>query len=129
MSTAVVGAGYVGIATAVGLAEQGRDIVLVEQDPDRLAALADGRIPFHEPGLPEAYAMQHANGRIVPRAELPGEGLDLIVVCVGTPIDDTGCADSFPALQLAARLLDGRGTCGPTIRPPATPPHGSSAHP
>jgi UDP-glucose/GDP-mannose dehydrogenase family, NAD binding domain len=56
LKTAVVGAGYVGIATAVGLAEQGRDIVLVEQDPARLAALADGRIPFHEPGLPEAYA-------------------------------------------------------------------------
>src|SRR5664280_3499349 len=89
---AVVGAGYVGLATAVGLAEQGRNVVLVERDPDRLAALADGRIPFHEPGLPEAYATQHAAGRIVPSAELPGNGLDLIVVCVGTPIDDTGYA-------------------------------------
>ena len=29
LKTAVVGAGYVGIATAVGLAEQGRNIVLV----------------------------------------------------------------------------------------------------
>ncbi len=72
LKTAVVGAGYVGIATAVGLAEQGHDIVLVEQDPVRLAALADGRIPFHEPGLPEAYATQHAARRIVPSAEIPG---------------------------------------------------------
>jgi len=39
VKTAVVGAGYVGIATAVGLAEQGRNIVLVEQDPNRLAVL------------------------------------------------------------------------------------------
>jgi NAD(P)-dependent dehydrogenase (short-subunit alcohol dehydrogenase family) len=60
LRTAVVGVGYVGLATAVGLAEHGRDVVLVERDPDRLAALAEGRIPFHEPGLPEAYAMQHA---------------------------------------------------------------------
>ena len=59
MSTAVVGAGYVGIATAVGLAEHDHNVVLVEQDPDRLAALAAGRIPFHEPGLPDAYAVQH----------------------------------------------------------------------
>jgi UDP-glucose 6-dehydrogenase len=44
---AVVGAGYVGVA-AVDLAEQGRDIVLVEQDPGRLAALVYGRIPFHD---------------------------------------------------------------------------------
>ncbi|MBA3235659.1 MAG: UDP-glucose/GDP-mannose dehydrogenase family protein [Chloroflexi bacterium] len=93
LKTAVVGAGYVGIATAIGLTEQGRDIVLVEQDPDRLAALADGRIPFHEPSLHEAYAAQHAAGRIVSSAEIPSDGLDIVVVCVGTPIDDIGYAD------------------------------------
>jgi len=102
VKTAVVGAGYVGIATAVGLAEQGRDILLVEQDPARLAALVDGRIPFHEPGLPEAYATQHAAGRIAPSAEIPRDGLDIIVVCVGTPIDDTGSTD----LSQVARALD-----------------------
>jgi len=47
LKTAVVGAGYVGIATAMGLAEQGRDIVPIEEDPDRMAALADSRIPFN----------------------------------------------------------------------------------
>jgi UDPglucose 6-dehydrogenase len=104
LKTAVVGAGYVGVATAVGLAEQGRDIVLVEQDPGRLAALADGRIPFHETGLPEAYATQHAAGRIVPNAEIPRDGLDLIVVCVGTPIDDTGSTDTS---QVAGELSSG----------------------
>jgi UDPglucose 6-dehydrogenase len=92
--TAVVGAGYVGIATAVGLAEQGSTVVLVEQDPARLAALADGRIPFHEPGLPEVYATLHAAARIVPSAEIPADGLDLIVICVGTPIDGTGLTDA-----------------------------------
>ncbi len=102
LKTAVVGAGYVGVATAVGLAEQGRDIVLVEQDPDRLAALADGRIPFHEPGLPEAYASQHAAGRIMPSAEIPRDGLDLVVICVGTPIDDTGSTD----VSYVAQALD-----------------------
>ena len=102
LHTAVVGAGYVGIATAVGLAEQGRNVVLVEQDPDRVAVLTDGRIPFHEPGLPEAYAAQHAAGRIVPSAEIPEDGLDLIVVCVGTPIDDTGSTD----VSFVGRALD-----------------------
>jgi UDPglucose 6-dehydrogenase len=123
---AVVGAGYVGIATAVGLAEQGRGIVLVEQDPARLAALADGRIPFYEPGLPEAYATQHAAGRIVPSAELPKDGLDLVVVCVGTPIDDTGYADvSYvaQALEQAAPAIAAGAAC--VIR--STLPVGSAA--
>jgi UDPglucose 6-dehydrogenase len=102
---AIVGAGYVGLATAVVLAEQGHHVVLVEQDQDKLAALTSGRSPFHEPGLPEAYAAQHASGRIVPRAELPASGIDLIVVCVGTPIDDSGYAD----LSFVARALDQAG--------------------
>lgn len=102
MKTAVVGAGYVGIATAVSLAEQGRDILLVEQDLDKIAVLAGGRIPFHEPGLPEAYAAQHAARRILPSAGLPREGLDLVVVCVGTPIDDAG----YPDVSQVARVLD-----------------------
>ncbi len=99
---AVVGAGYVGIATAVGLAEQGHDVVLVERDGGRLAVLGAGRIPFHEPGLPAAYAAQHAIGRIVPTAEIPKVGLDLVVLAVGTPIDDTGSTD----IAYVAHALD-----------------------
>jgi UDPglucose 6-dehydrogenase len=77
LRTAVVGAGYVGIATAVGLAERGHDVVLVEQDAERLATLTAGHIPFHEPGLPEAYATHHGTGRITPasgsRSAGPGD--------------------------------------------------------
>lgn len=102
LRTAVVGAGYVGIATAVGLAEQGHEIVLVEQEASRLKALLDGRIPFHEPGLPEAYQRQHAASRIAPSAEIPRMGLDLVVICVGTPIDDAGSAD----VSYVARALE-----------------------
>lgn len=90
---AVVGAGYVGLATAVVLAEQGHHVLLVERDPGKLAVLTDGRIPFHEPGLPSAYEAQFASGRIEPRADLPPDDLDLVVICVGTPIDDMGYAD------------------------------------
>jgi UDP-glucose 6-dehydrogenase len=51
------------LVAAMGLAEQGRDFVRIEPDIARLGVLVDGRIPFHEPGLPEAYATQHAAAR------------------------------------------------------------------
>lgn len=126
LRVAVVGAGYVGLATAVVLAEQGHHVVLVERDPDRLAALANGRIPFHEPGLPEAYATQHADGRIVPRADVLPDGLDLLVVCVGTPIDDTGSTDVSDVarfLKQAAPAIAAGAVC--VIR--STLPVGSAA--
>ena len=126
LRTAVVGAGYVGIATAVGLAEQGREVVLVEQDPARVAVLTDGRIPFHEPGLPETYAAQHAAGRITPSATVPVDGLDLVFVCVGTPIDDVGSADLshvVQALEQAAPAIAAGAAC--IIR--STLPVGSAA--
>ena len=114
LQTAVVGAGYVGIATAVGLAEHGHDVVLVEHDPERLAALVDGRIPFHEPGLPEAYATQHAAGRIAPSPTIPQEGLDLVILAVGTPIDGAGSTDVTyvaTALDQAVPAITAGATC------------------
>jgi UDPglucose 6-dehydrogenase len=103
--TAVVGAGYVGLATAVGLAERGSVVLLVERDAARLGTLRAGRIPFHEPGLPEAYGAQHAAGRIIPHPDLPRDGLDLIVICVGTPIDDTGSTDVSQVAQALDQSL------------------------
>ena len=100
--TAVVGAGYVGIATAVGLTERGCRVILVEHDPTRLTPLAHGRIPFHEPGLPEAYAAQFNAARLTPSSEIPSEGLGLVVICVGTPIEESGYAD----LSFVTRALE-----------------------
>jgi UDPglucose 6-dehydrogenase len=111
---------------AVGLAEQGHETVLVELDRGRLLALANGRIPFHEPGLPEAYASEHAAGRIVPSAELPTSPLDLIMVCVGTPIDDMGLTDVSQvalALDQAVHAMASGAAC--VIR--STLPVGSAA--
>ena len=67
----VVGAGYVGLVTAVGLAELGHCIHLVETREDRLALLRQGIPPIHEAGLAEALAAAIAAGRLSVSAE-PG---------------------------------------------------------
>ena len=62
----------------------------------------------------------------MPSAELPEDGLDLIVVCVGTPIDDTGYADVSHvahALEQAAPAIAAGAAC--VIR--STLPVGSAA--
>jgi UDPglucose 6-dehydrogenase len=109
----VVGAGYVGVATAVGLAERDRTVVLVESDPARLEAIADGRIPFHEPGLASAYHAMYQAGRIVASGAMPVE-IGLVIVCVGTPITESGYTDvSFVAraLEQASLAVGSGGAC------------------
>ena len=89
---AVVGAGYVGLVSAVGLAQLGHTIELVE-DPERLVDLRKGRVPFDEPGLQEAFEAVLASGDITVLDRTSRATSEIILICVGTPIDDRGHAD------------------------------------
>src|SRR5204863_393965 len=88
----VVGAGYVGLVTAVGLARLGQNVQIVETGHVRLEALRAGRIPIHEAGLQEAFDATVADGRLTVSAAMPDEP-GIILVCVGTPIGDDGTSD------------------------------------
>jgi UDPglucose 6-dehydrogenase len=95
MHIAVVGLGYVGLVTATCLARLGQDVVGLEADRDKLAALADGRTPFYEPGLDGELAAQRESGRLRFTAD-PAEALrdaDAVLICVGTPSAADGTAD------------------------------------
>lgn len=50
----VIGLGYVGLTTAVGLATLGHEVTGVDVDRDRVAAIDAGVVPIHEPGLQAA---------------------------------------------------------------------------
>ena len=88
----VIGAGYVGLVTAVGLAGLGQDVRLVEAAPERLAALRAGRVPIHEAGLQEGFDAAVAAGRLSVH-DAPPDGPGIVLVCVGTPIGEDGLSD------------------------------------
>jgi UDPglucose 6-dehydrogenase len=91
----VIGAGYVGLVTAAGLAELGREVRVVEIDPERRAAVSAGRTPIYEPGLDVLLEAVVASGRL--RAvETMAEGVTgagIVIVAVGTPPTHDGEAD------------------------------------
>ncbi len=91
----VIGAGYVGIVTAAGLASLGREVRIVEIDPIRRAAIAAGRAPIHEPGLDELLTAQLGAGRLRLAADLAEgvHGAGIVIVAVGTPPTSDGDAD------------------------------------
>ena len=60
----VIGAGYVGLVTAVALAKLGHRIELVEAREDRLSLLAGGRAPIFERGVEDILGPAVGDGRI-----------------------------------------------------------------
>jgi UDPglucose 6-dehydrogenase len=91
---AVVGSGYVGLVAAVCFAEMGHDVICVDNDERKVAALKAGDSLIHENHLPALLA-KHGNGKVrftTDLAEATRES-EAIFIAVGTPQSETGDAD------------------------------------
>ena len=106
----VVGAGYVGLVTAVGLARLGHAVQLVETGPARLRLLRAGPDPDPR-GRAAGDIRRGGRGRSADRrpTRCPSEP-GIILICVGTPIGDDGTSD---LRQLDAAMTALRGRIGP----------------
>ena len=91
---AVVGSGYVGLVAAVCFAEIGHDVVCVDNDERKVAALESGDALIHEKYLPELLE-RYRNNRIRFTADLheATRTCDAIFIAVGTPQSESGDAD------------------------------------
>jgi UDPglucose 6-dehydrogenase len=87
----LLGAGHVGLVTAVGLARLGQRVTVADIDAPRIAALNAGRPPVFEPGLTEAITSGLADGTLTFTTELhpPPDAL-CTFVCVSTPTGPDG---------------------------------------
>jgi UDPglucose 6-dehydrogenase len=103
MRLSVIGAGYVGLVTGSCFAEMGNTVTCVDKDADRIMALLDSRIPFHEPGLPELIAANRQEGRLRLTASLPEAVAEASIhfIAVGTPRGGDGSADVTHVLDVA----------------------------
>ncbi len=87
MKVAIIGTGYVGLPTGVGLAELGNEVTCIDRDPQKIAALNSGKITLYEDGLEELFHKNTAAGRIKFTTSMK-EGIetaDLVIIAVGTP--------------------------------------------
>jgi UDPglucose 6-dehydrogenase len=107
----VVGAGYVGLTTAVGFVGLGHRVTVHDIDADRIALLKAGETPIFEPGLEAALRDGAAAGRLSFTSEpAPSDLVEMVVVCVPTPIAANGMLDTAIVESVVARLL---GELGP----------------
>lgn len=83
----MIGLGYLGATQAVAMAKLGHQVLGIEPDQAKLAALRAGKPPFFEPGLDAALKEVLAHGKLE-LAEGHSESsreIDLHFICVGTP--------------------------------------------
>jgi UDPglucose 6-dehydrogenase len=88
----VFGAGWVGLVTGGCFAELGHEVVVRDVVPDRIAALQAGRLPFHEPDLPEVLSRNRERIHYTLEAEDLADA-DMLFICVQTPPTYSGDAD------------------------------------
>ncbi|VXD00727.1 UDP-glucose 6-dehydrogenase [Pseudomonas sp. 8Z] len=106
MRICVIGAGYVGLVSAVCFAEMGNRVVCVERDPFRVARLSRGEVPIYEPGLDVSLKAQIANDQLSFSSDL-AVGINqaqIIFIAVGTPSGEDGSADLSHVLAVADEL-------------------------
>jgi UDPglucose 6-dehydrogenase len=87
MRVTLVGSGYVGLVSGACFADFGHQVVCVDKDEDKIAALLHGRMPIYEPGLEQLVGSNVAAGRLRFTTDLR-EGVreaDAVFIAVGTP--------------------------------------------
>ncbi len=87
MQIAMIGTGYVGLVSGACFSEFGHDVVCVDRDAAKIAALRSGEVPIFEPGIEPLVARNVAEGRLSFSTDLAAavHGADAVFIAVGTP--------------------------------------------
>ena len=87
MKVAIIGTGYVGLPTWVGLAELGNEVICIDKDSQKIETLNSGVLTLYEDGLEELFKKNVKDGRIRFTTSMK-EGVsdaDVVMIAVGTP--------------------------------------------
>ena len=84
MKMTVIGAGYVGISTALCFAHAGHKTTLLECDAKRLAELQAGHCPFYEP-LAQEWLTELSDSGMISVTSSPAQAIPLEIL-FGLPL-------------------------------------------
>lgn len=119
---AILGMGYIGLPTAVALATRGVEVIGVDINPETVAAISRGEVPFVEPDLAVGVSGAVAMGRLTATTETPEA--DGYIIAVPTPFNGDRTADlsyvKAAAEQIAPRLRPGNIVVLESTSPPGT---------
>jgi UDPglucose 6-dehydrogenase len=90
----VIGLGFVGLTTAIGLAFKGNKVVAVDNDKEKITQLKNNIIQFHEPHLKENLHKVTVNKSLKLENSINLKNCEnYFFICVGTPNKINGSID------------------------------------
>ena len=122
----VIGCGYLGATHAACMSSLGFTVVGVDTDPEKVAMLSRGELPFYEPGLDTLLAQEIKSGRLTFTTDFSAVAeSDVHFVCVGTPQSKDGLAADLTYVKsavaaIAPYLKDGSLVVGKSTVPVGT---------
>lgn len=106
LTLSVVGCGYLGATHAACMSSLGFKVVGVDTDPDKVALLQSGKLPFYEPGLDTLLEQEMKTGRLSFTTDFSAvKDADVHFVCVGTPQSKDGLAADLTYVKSAVAAI------------------------
>src|ERR1700751_164871 len=109
MHVTMIGTGYVGLVSGACFADFGHEVVCVDKDAAKIAALRKGHAPIYEPGLGELVVANQRAGRLSFTTDIVEgmRGAQAVFIAVGTPtLPGDGGADMRYVFQAAREIAD-----------------------
>lgn len=103
MKVCIIGLGYIGLPTAIIVADHGVEVVGVDVNPAVVKLTNEGRLHIRESNLEEILHRVLETGRL--RASQSLECADVFIVVVPTPLTDEGLPDTDMVRKAVIRLV------------------------
>ena len=126
-SIAIIGTGYVGLSTVVGLSELGHSVVGIDINERTVDSLNSGFAPIAEKGMNQALAKGLAEGRLSFTTDVLGAVsiANIVFLCLPTPQGDDGSAD-LSYIEAVSKQVGPHLQLGTVVVNKSTVPVGSS---
>ena len=88
MNIVIIGTGYVGLVTGVGLASLNNNVTFIDLDSDKITNLSNKSLPFYEPDLENYFTDKDIFNRMAfvsNYSDIDWKDQDIVFICVQTP--------------------------------------------